>query len=276
MKNRYVISLDLDGTLLNSNKKITNRTREYLKYLHDNGNIIVIASGRIFDSCYDIVSKLSFVDYMITDSGCLIYDVKNKKIIYKKKLSRENIRDLVDLYNESFEYLEFSDEHFYYKFSNKHLEHYGLSRDIKDIKEFIKNNNAIHSSIKLVNYNDNYKTICNIKSKVKNLYVYEMKNENDDFRWIEIVKKGVSKLQALKYILKKERLGLKNTISFGDNYNDLEILKKSKYGVAMGNAIDEIKNSVFYHTKTCDEDGIEYFLKEFFNNGYEIGKYVDE
>lgn len=270
MKNKYVITLDLDGTLLNSNKKVTSKTKKYLKELHDNGHILVVASGRIFDTCYEIVSKLNFIDYMITDSGSIIYDIKKKEIIYKNKLSRENIESLINLYNESFEYIEFSDEHYYYKYSNKDLNHYGLSRDIRNIKEFIRCNNAIHSSIKLVDYNDNYKIISDIKNKYKNLYVYEMKSENGEVKWLEIVRKGVSKFQALKYILKKEKVSVRNTISFGDNYNDLEILEKSKYGVAMGNAVDEVKRRVLYYTKSCDDDGIEFFLREFFNKNERI------
>ena len=47
-----------------------------------NGDL-VIASGRIYDTCYEIVSKLNFINYMITDSGSIIYDIKNKKIISK-------------------------------------------------------------------------------------------------------------------------------------------------------------------------------------------------
>ena len=264
MNKKYIIALDLDHTLLNTKGVITNKTKKYLKELHNKGNIIVIATGRIFDTCYDVVSKLNFINYIATDTGSLIYDMKNKNVIYKKTFSKENIKSLVNLYDDSYEYVEFSDEHYYYKYSKRKLNHYGLSRDIENIDEFIKNNNVIHSSIKLVDQSNNNKVIEKINNEFKNLYAFEMKSESGNTRWIEIIRKNVSKFTAIKHISKVENISISNTISFGDNYNDLEMLGKCKYGVAMGNATDEIKSRVSYTTKSCDEDGVEYFLKEFF------------
>lgn len=265
MNKKYIISLDLDNTLLNSKGEISNKSKKILKELHDKGNIIVINTGRIFDTCYEVISELDYINYMVTDTGGLIYDIKNKNIIYKKKFSKENIKSLINLYDESLEYVEFSDEHFYYKYSKKELKHYGLSRSIDNINEFIKNNTVIHSTIKLVNQSNNYKIIEKINYDFKNLHAFEMQSESGNTKWIEIVRKNVSKFNAIKCISKTEKISILNTISFGDSYNDLEMLEKSKYGVAMGNASDYIKGKASYTTKTCDEDGIELFLKEFFN-----------
>lgn len=265
MNKKYIITLDLDNTLLNTKGKITTKTKKYLKELHNNGHIIVIATGRIFDTCYEIISKLDFINYMITDTGSLIYEIKDKKVVYKKKLSKENIKSLIDLYDDSFEYVEFSDEHYYYKYSKKEIKHFGLSRSIENINDFIKNNVIIHSTIKLVNQNENYKIIEKINSEFKDLTAFEMKSESGNTRWIEIVRKNVSKFSAIKQVSKIEKIRITNTISFGDNYNDLEMIEKSKYGVAMGNAPDNIKDNASYITKTCDEDGVEFYLRRFFN-----------
>lgn len=263
MNKRYIISLDLDNTLLNSKGEISNKSKECLKRLHDKGNIIVIATGRIFDTCYDVISDLDFINYISTDTGGLIYDIKNKKEISKKKLSRENIKSLINLYDESFEYVEFSDEHYYYKYSKRKIEHYGLSRDIENVSQFIKNNNVIHSSIKLVDQSNNYKIIEKINNEFKNLYAFEMQSESGKTKWIEIVRKNVSKFSAIKHIAKIEKISILNTISFGDGNNDIEMLEKSKYGVAMGNAHDNVKARASYTTKSCDEDGVELFLRGF-------------
>lgn len=264
MNKKYIISLDLDNTLLNTNGRITNKTKEYLKELHDNGNIIVIATGRIFDTCYEVISRLDFINYIVTDNGSLIYNLKDKKIIYKKYFSKKNIKSLVDLYDKSYQYIEFSDEHYYYKYSRKEINYYGLSRNIENIDKFIKNNIIIHSTIKLVDQNNNCKIIEKINNEFKDLIAFEMISESGNTKWIEIVRKNVSKFKAIKYIAKIEKVRITNTISFGDNYNDLEMLEKSKYGVAMGNADDNIKSIASYTTKSCDEDGVEFFLRMFF------------
>ena len=119
--------------------------------------------------------------------------------------------------------------------------------------------------IYILNQNDNYKIIEKINNEFKELTAFEMKSERGNTKWIEIVRKNVSKFSAIKYISKIEKIRITNTISFGDNYNDLEMLEKSKYGVAMGNASENIKSKVSYTTKSCDEDGVEFFLRRFFN-----------
>ena len=56
-------------------------------------------------------------------------------------------------------------------------------------------------------------------------------------------------------------IGLHQTVSFGDNYNDLEMLKFVNKGFLMGNAPDELKKVIYNHTLSNDEDGIYYALK---------------
>lgn len=263
--NKYLIALDLDDTLLNYNKEVSKKTKDCLRKLYNNGFIIVIASGRIFDTCYEEVSKLDFINYMVTDSGSLIYDNINKNIVYKKALSKIDVKRIISLYDDKTEYIEFSDEHYYYKYSKNSLNHYGLSRDIGDISEFIKNNKSIHSTIKMYDCTNNKYIIKKVSKYCPTINIIEMKN-NDGDKWLELISKGVSKYNALKYIMKKEKVDKNNVIAFGDNYNDIDMIIKSKYGVAMENATNEIKEVANYITKSCNEDGIAFFLGEFFKN----------
>ena len=64
--------MDLDDTLLCYNKTITRLTYDYLNNLHNKGYVLVIATGRIFSSCYEIIKEIKFFDYIITDSGSII------------------------------------------------------------------------------------------------------------------------------------------------------------------------------------------------------------
>lgn len=272
--NKYLIAMDLDDTLLNYKKEISLKTKKCLEELFNNGHIIVIVTGRIFDACYDVVTKLGFANYMVTDSGSLIYDVIGNKIIYKRELSKINMKKIIRLYNNQMEYIEFSDEHYYYKYSKNIINHCGLSKNIDNIDDFINKNNVIHSSIKMIDYHDNKKIIQKINEKSLNLNVIEMKSSGRDVKWLELFQKGISKFEAIKYLCRKEMIDKNNIICFGDNYNDIDMICKSKYGVAMGNAIDDIKKVAKYVTKSCDEDGIEFFLTEFFCNERINKKYL--
>ena len=91
-------------------------------------------------------------------------------------------------------------------------------------------------------------------------------SSNLERKWIEVVKKNVSKFNAIKFISNIEKIDIKNTISFGDSYNDLEMISKCGVGVAMENAIDELKEKAKYVTKSCNDNGIIYFLNQYIND----------
>ena len=73
-----MIVTDLDGTLLDTNKKCSSRTKEYLQKLKNEGKIIVIATGRVLKSAIEVTDGAVFADYIISNSGGMIYDLKNK------------------------------------------------------------------------------------------------------------------------------------------------------------------------------------------------------
>lgn len=78
---------------------------------------------------------------------------------------------------------------------------------------------------------------------------------------IELAPKSVSKLSAIKYLL-PENDSLDNVIAFGDNYNDLDMLKYVGFGVAVANAREEVKAIANYITTANNEDGVAKYIKE--------------
>ena len=81
-----MIVFDLDGTLLRSNKTISDRSRLYLKDLKEQGYVTVIATGRMYESMRDVVKDFEFVDYIITDAGAMCYDASDSKIVFSNSI----------------------------------------------------------------------------------------------------------------------------------------------------------------------------------------------
>ena len=81
-----IISIDLDGTLLNSNKEVPKSTVEYLKNLSKRGEIIVLNSGRTINSVLNVTKSGSFANFIIGDTGSVIYEVKDKKYYKQEEL----------------------------------------------------------------------------------------------------------------------------------------------------------------------------------------------
>jgi len=260
-----MIVVDLDGTLLNINSGCSRNTKRYLKRLKDKGYIIVIATGRVLGDAVKITDGADFANYIISNSGGLIYDMSLKKIFIRRDISKEEARRICSLYNEEIDYINIGDLFSYnrYKFNGK-MDLF-FDREIKDIDKFIDDcDNILQIVIKFKNNDlvDKYYELFN-NGKVK---VLVMQNSFDDRRWIEVYGYGTSKYDAIKIICDREYISNNDVISFGDGRNDIDMLKNSGIGVAMGNALSDVKKVSDYITISHNDDGVIYFLKEYLND----------
>ena len=90
MKKKMIV-MDLDGTLLTIDKKITSKSKEYLYKIKKEGHIIVIATGRVLDSALYVTGGALFADYIISNAGGLIYDKNNNQILFKNIIEKETV-----------------------------------------------------------------------------------------------------------------------------------------------------------------------------------------
>ncbi len=91
-----MIVLDLDGTLLNSERKVSERSKNYLKKLKDMGYIIVIATGRIYESINHVMNGFDCANYVITDTGSSCYDISNDHIIFNNPIDLETAKKFIN------------------------------------------------------------------------------------------------------------------------------------------------------------------------------------
>ena len=94
-----------------------------------------------------------------------------------------------------------------------------------------------------------------LKEKFRGLKIYKSKDT-----YLEIMDESVSKSSAIQFLCDKMKIGLHQTVSFGDNYNDLDMLLLTGKGFAMANGAQGVLESIPTHTLSNDEDGIVYAL----------------
>ena len=94
-----------------------------------------------------------------------------------------------------------------------------------------------------------------LKEKFSGLKIYKSKDT-----YLEIMDESVSKASAIQFLCDKMKIGLHQTVSFGDNYNDLDMLLLTGKGFAMANGAQGVLESIPTHTLSNDEDGIVYAL----------------
>ena len=257
-----MIVVDLDGTLLNINGGCSRNAKRYLKKLKDLGYIVVIATGRILRDAINITDGAKFANYIISNSGGLIYDMDNSKLIRKNDILKEEVRRIFSFYNDEIDYIDVCDLFYYhrYKFCGK-MDLF-FDREIKDIDKFINDNDdMLHMIIKFkdIDLVDKYYKMFNSD----NIKILVMQDSFADKKWLEIFGKGVSKYDAIKVLMEIEKIDNLDVITFGDGLNDVDMIRMAGVGVAMGNALDSVKDVANYVTISHNDDGVIYFLRRY-------------
>lgn len=262
MNDKKMIVVDLDGTLLDINKGCSMKTKKYLKKLKDLGYIIVIATGRVLASAVAVTGGAEFADYVIASSGAVVYDKNNSKIIMKKTIDMDVVKKICSCYNDEIKSINLCDLFYHYKYMNNQNYVAMRERRIGNIDIFLKEIDSLVNITIHVKNNDLVDKYYEMFKKEK-LELLVMQDSFGKEKSLEIFSKGVSKYEAIKVVMKRENIDNRDVIAFGDGLNDVDMIKLSGIGVAMGNALSCVKDVSDYVTISHNSDGVIYFLKKY-------------
>lgn len=273
------IVLDMDGTLLNSEKIISPKTRAKLIEAQEKGIKIVLASGRPIRGLLEFAEELEMDKYegfLVGYNGSLVYDVKTKETIYEQSFSIEYANKILDHLGQ-FEMVMMVDQDDY-KYVNEPFINFRGSAPA----EFI---NIIHyergvGNFKICEVDDFAKIIDRPVNKILTVGEPEYMAENYEAiagpfmdkvttvfstpYYLEFNPKGVEKGHTLEIFLSELGIYPENVIAFGDGQNDRSIIEYAGVGVAMANSAQEILDIADEVTLSNDEDGIVEVLNRYF------------
>lgn len=265
---QHLIALDLDGTLLKDDKTISARTKNTLRRLAADGHKIVIATGRPYRSSRDYYSELQLNTPMVNFNGAFIHhpdQPENFKALHSPlpRLAAEKILSAceeIGVENTMFEvkdqfYLRYADRGFADAFTMNQKPmgtgplHAFLQEDPTSI--------LVHPSIEHLDIT---------RTQLKDLIGEEVNQRSWGAPWhvMEMVRSDVNKAFGLKKIADYFAIDQEHVIAFGDEDNDLEMINYAGKGIAMANAIDELKHIAKDMTLTNEEDGISVYLEKHF------------
>ncbi len=265
-----MIVMDLDGTLLNENGCVDNETKDYLSKLKSKGYIIAIATGRILKAALVATDGAYFANYIVSSAGSAVYknniDSKNWDEVYSKTISKEIAKDIIEQFDENkFSHINICEKDFIYAYTKTYSSKNEYVKIYSDEKEMFKNiNNVTHISASFYSnkFVDEY--LEKFIKKYPSLDIKIMQDSFDDEKWIEIFIKGVEKYGGIYKISQIEKVENKDIIAFGDGLNDIDMIEKCGIGVAMKNALKEVKEKSKYITeKSNKENGIKFFLENY-------------
>lgn len=263
-KNIKLIATDLDGTFLNESKKITKTNKNIINFLIKNGIEFVVASGRDYTSIIDLTEDINKINYYICLNGAKIY--KNNKIIYKETIDKhiclEILKKAVKM-NINYSGTAGKDICFSQLDTEYYKEFYLEKRNFNFISNENKDKIVVRDFEKMVFFGEVEKLAplrIFIEKNFSNYVNVFMSGE----KVMDVININSNKGKALKFIANDQNISLENIISFGDNENDLDMLKEAGISVAVKNARDIVKKYAKEETDSNEYDGVGIFLKKYF------------
>lgn len=235
-----IIFSDIDGTLLNSEHKITENTKKKIKEFEVSGIPFILVSARMPAGIYPLQKDLDIKSPIVCYSGGLVIDKNGNEICASLYSYNQWIVD--DIENEwIFQEVKITN-----------------AKPICGNIKSILNNKEVHKILCMGNPEAISELGGKLKKKYPELSVYKSKDT-----YLEIMDGSASKSNAIKVLCKSMNIEIEDSISFGDNYNDIDMLKVTGKGYAMGNAPDDVKREADYITLDNDKDGIAEVLKNY-------------
>ena len=259
MKAYRLLLFDLDGTLLRSDKTISQRTLKAIQKCRDEGILIGVSTSRSEQNALSFVEKLQ-PDVLIVSGGALVK--YHNEYIYRAELSSEETRQMITAAreicgNDCEITIDTTDAHYWnYKVDPKKQDQSWGDSVYTDFADFGE------SSLKMC---------VEIFDERQAMQLCEKLQSCDSIRfsdgyWYKFTKKTATKENAILEISAVCGVSTEEMIAFGDDYADIGMLELCGKGIAMGNAIDEVKAKADLVIGSNDEEGIAEYLENRYGN----------
>ncbi|MDN3669667.1 Cof-type HAD-IIB family hydrolase [Echinicola jeungdonensis] len=269
--NIKAICTDIDGTLLNKNRELSDRTLNAIKNLPADFPFI-LASSRMPSAMRHLQEDMQRLDnplicynggYILhfDSNGAEILDTVKIPIDICSQISQlaEGSSIHISLYHED-EWYAPQDDHW----TQREITSTKVTPTIKRweaVKQDWTSRNASPHKVMCMGPAEEIDHLFNSLSKTnqEDLHLYRSKDT-----YIEIAPKAISKASALELLLsKKFDISLDEVMAFGDNYNDIDMLQSVGLGIAVGNARDEVKAAAKEITAKNTEDGVAQMIEKY-------------
>lgn len=266
-----LIATDLDDTLLNAEKHISERNRQALERAAEKGILFVPATGRIFRAIPEEVRSLPFLRYAITVNGSGVYDCAQDETIFQAEIPCERAVEICrfmrqagsmfDCYVNGRGYME---QYYYDRIDTYCLAPYRpMIREtrtpVPDLEAFIRQTGDVQKmQMFFVDMELRAKVMKELAETFPDAAVTSSMRNN-----LELNIKAANKGNALQVLCERLGIDISQTVAFGDGGNDVTMLQAAGIGVAMENACEEAKEAADRITLSNVEDGFAVFLEKY-------------
>lgn len=273
-----LILSDLDGTLLSTGQvAISNRNMQALEAAYAQGVCVVPCTGRVYDMLPPQLLSADFVRYVVSSHGARLYDAKTGETLYDKLLTPEESYRVLKVFEKKNIYAEIAANGTIYveKHLDEHLmeypvpiHHYWYMRDkrytaVDNIADYFLANRIGIEKVNLYGIPEALRE--EIYNGINELGCvrFTKKGINPD---MEFYHKDLDKMAAVNRLLEVLGVSMADAFAIGDSMTDYDIVKNAAVGVAMGNAIDAVKEVAKYITDTNINGGVGAAVEQYILN----------
>ncbi len=256
------VATDIDGTILPSTGEFTEGVKDCIKALQDNNIKVVIVTGRMHQGAKKIAERLNLKTPVVSyNGGCI--KTNDGEILYERNLPSNYTKQIIDWARENNVHLNlYADDILYSEKDDAEIQRYskyqGLDYVVKNFSEI--SFDRVHKLLAI-----DYENAERVSS-----WVNEMSLNFPDLYIIkstpffcEFSTKDATKACAVNFLKKYWNISDNETLTIGDQDNDIELLKAGGIRVGMGNGTDELKKHATYITDTVDNDGFVKAINKF-------------
>ena len=270
-----LIALDMDGSLLTTDKRLTPRARAALSRAADSGSLIVPATGRFYKGLPAELRQESFLRYCITINGAHVYDALLDRTVSAAEIPCEralaameylDTQDVIyDCYQSDWGWItrkfwetapEFVPDQYYLKMLRS------LRNPVDELKAHLRKIGRDVQKIIIFTRTDELQDelLAHLPARFPDMVVTSSARHN-----IELNAPAANKGTALQALAESLRIPMRRVMAVGDGLNDRSMLETAGFAVAMGNAHPAIKAIADQVTDDCDHDGAAKAIEQFFS-----------
>lgn len=258
-----LIALDMDNTLLNRQKLVSDKNAEAVQKAMQKGVYVTIATGRMPASASYFARNLGMNCPVVSCNGGVVKPLDGEQPIFETHFLPETLLELMNLCYEKNWYIRwYINDTIYVRYKDERM--FPAYRTTKGL-------NIVEVGDDYAKYAANVTqlVICDINGKIQSIYDYVAEHfqgkiglqQNTGFT-MDVTPPGINKAVGLSKLA--DYLGIKQAevMAAGDGDNDLDMIKYAGVGVAMENAIADLKEVASFITKDCDDNGIAYAIEK--------------
>jgi len=262
-----VIALDIDGTLTNSKKEITERTRNALIEAQKRGKKVILASGRHNSAMQRYADELQLAKYggfILSFNGGRIINASDNTVLYEAYFPREYLSQICDrVSGEDITVITYEDNTIV--LNDKFNEYSQIEVDIIGLPYKI-----VDKFIDYVSFDINKILLTGEPSLIdryKRIIEEEYKGVLDVFKscpfFLELMPYGINKGFGLSFLSKQAGFSREQLIACGDSFNDISMIEYAGLGVCMENGEDQVKSISDVIAGSSENDGIADIVEKY-------------